>query len=192
MDRWTTGYTRSQLDAAQDRYGLRFPPDLTDLYLNRQPANAYDWSVEDPKIRRMLQWPFEALQFDIENGFWWSEWGDRPSTPEERAEVLRDALARAPKLIPLYSHRYLPEVPGEAGNPVFSMHGFDTIYYGSDLANYFAREFGDQPKTAMGAIRHIPFWSDITERSDDAYAYYAAYEDAHAMIEGGLSQFRTE
>jgi hypothetical protein len=117
----------------------------------------------------MLRWPFEALQFDVENGFWWPAWGSRPGTIEERSEVLRDALSHASKLIPLYSHRFLPEAPNEPGNPVFSMHGFDTVYYGSDLTNYFDREFRDHREIGLGSIRHIPFWSDIVERFQEAY-----------------------
>ena len=31
MENWTSGYSRTQLDDAQERYGLRFPPDLIEL-----------------------------------------------------------------------------------------------------------------------------------------------------------------
>lgn len=89
----------------------------------------------------MLDWPLSMLERDVENGFWWQDWGDRPQTPVERAEVLRGELNRAPRLIPLLAHRFLPESPRGAGNPVLSMHGVDTIYYGSDLTDYFRREF---------------------------------------------------
>jgi len=57
------------------------------------------------------------------------------------------------------------------------MHGFDTIYYGANLADYFEREF--HPERFRGVplrtgVRHIPFWSDIAEQFDLAYAYYEA------------------
>jgi hypothetical protein len=182
MERWASGYTQSQLDEAQQRYGLRFPADLVELLLERRLADGYAWHTEDPRIREMLEWPYEALLFDVENGFWWPDWGERPSTPEERAEVLRSALSRVSRLIPLWSHRFLPEAPNERGNPVFSMHGFDTIYYGTDLANYLEREFGPPPLRRLPVrlgVRHIPFWSDIVEQFDVAYAYYerAAAQD---------------
>jgi hypothetical protein len=171
MENWATGYTQSQLDEAQDRYGLRFPPDLIELFLERRPTDGYDWDREDPRIRGMLEWPFDLLLFDIEHGCWWPDWGNRPATPEERAAVLRNALARAPRLIPLFGHRFLPETPSETGNPVFSMHGFDTIYYGANLCDHFEREFS---RTRIGdvayrSVRHIPFWSDIVENNVDAY-----------------------
>jgi len=163
MEYWSSGYTQSQLDDAQERYCLRFPPDLIDLFLDRQPADGYDWSVENPRIRAMLAFPMDMLLFDVEHG-WWLDWGERPSKVEERKEVVSRALAAAPALIPLCSHRFIPEVPCLTGNPVFSMHGFDTIYYGSNLQNYFEREFGDSRKVPLGNIcRRIPFWSDLAE-----------------------------
>jgi hypothetical protein len=55
QERWTSGYTRSELDAAQERYGLRFPPDLVDLFLDRRLINARDWRTDEPGIRRALE-----------------------------------------------------------------------------------------------------------------------------------------
>lgn len=36
---WTDGYTQGELDTAQERYGLRFPPDLAALLLERRPID---------------------------------------------------------------------------------------------------------------------------------------------------------
>lgn len=175
MENWTSGYSQSQLDEAQHRYDLRFPPDLVELFLERRPAGGYAWHTEDPRIRYKLKWPYEMLLFDIENGFWWRAWGERPSSPDERAEVLKSALGEASRLIPLFSHRFVPESPHERGNPVFSMHGFDTIYYGADLADYFDNEFRPgRSSSPEHNFRHIAFWSDIVEDFDVAYSYYEA------------------
>lgn len=164
MDNWTAGYTSSELDAAQERYDLRFPPDLIDLFLEKQPVRGYDWRDEDERIREMLNFPFEMLQFDLENnGLWWPEWGDRPPTTEGRSSVLRAELAKAPKLIPLLGHRFIPEEPCRSGNPIFSMHGEDTIYYGANLNEYFDNEFGG--RYVIGPTSYIRFWSDLVERN---------------------------
>jgi hypothetical protein len=37
---WTDGYTLDELYAAQERYRLRFPPDLIELLLDRRPVDA--------------------------------------------------------------------------------------------------------------------------------------------------------
>jgi len=151
------------LSAAQERYDLIFPPDLVELFLEKQPVRGYDWRVEDRRIRDMLNWPFEMLEFDLEhNGLWWPEWGDRPATAEDRSSVLRAELAKAPKLIPLIGHRFIPAEPHRSGNPVFSMHGADTIYYGANLDEYFDNEFNG--RHSLRPVTRIPFWSDLVER----------------------------
>lgn len=165
---WTQGYTRDELDAAQERYGLRFPPDLVDLLLDRRPVRGWDWRRDDADIRRMLDHPLDGLLFDVEhNDLWWPEWGERPDQAPARAEIVTAVVQAAPRLIPLISHCYLPEQPHKVGNPVFSVMQSDVIYYGADLTDYFAAEFGlGPPSDRRGReIRRIPFWSDLVDRN---------------------------
>ena len=165
MDRWTKGYTQSELDRAQQRFGLVFPPDLIALLRRKRPVEGHDWT-DDRAIRRALDWPFEGLLHSVEDGrLWWPEWGKLPSSARAREQVLREVVSRAPKLIPLIAHRYLPEQPHEAGNPVFSIYGADAIYYGVNLKDYFEREFSAwSSKPWPTNIKRIPFWSDLVER----------------------------
>jgi hypothetical protein len=79
--------------------------------------------------------------------------------------ILREAVAAAPKPIPLVSHRYIPSEPRETGNPDFSIMQSDVICYGANLADYFEREFGDGRKPMGGPIRFVQFWSDFVERT---------------------------
>jgi hypothetical protein len=163
--RWTKGYTQSELDRAQHRFGLIFPPDLIALLRRKRPVDGHDWT-DDRAIRRALDWPFEGLRESVRDGkLWWPEWGKLPSSAHVREQVLREVVSRAPKLIPLIAHRYLPEQPHEAGNPVFSIYGIDAIYYGANLKDYFEREFtGWSSKSWPANIKRIPFWSDLVER----------------------------
>lgn len=39
----------------------------------------------------------------------------------------------------------------------------DVIYYGANLAEYFANEFGGTYQ--VGPVRRIPFWSEIVDRN---------------------------
>jgi len=161
---WAEGYTQSDLDAAQAKYDLVFPPDLVSLFRDRRPVRGYDWRSDDKEIRAMLKWPLEGLLFDVENNALWSpEWGDRPNTAGARSEVLAKVVSGAPKLIPLVSHRYLPAEPHEAGNPVFSIYQSDVIYYGVDLEDYFEREFVTQDRPCPEHIKRIRFWSDLAD-----------------------------
>jgi hypothetical protein len=76
-------------------------------------------------------------------------------------------VADAPVLIPVCSHRYLPASPPQAGNPVFSVHQSDIIYYGANLLDYLQNEFGYYFGRAEHAIsatpRRIALWSRLAE-----------------------------
>jgi hypothetical protein len=167
VSEWTTGYTQDELDAAQERFQLPFPPDLVDLFCDRRPLRGYDWRVDHEDIIKVLKWPLEGIIFDIENNsFWPGEWGARPTRKDERAEIATTVVAQAPKLIPLISHRFLPTEPFERGNPVFSIHQTDIIYYGANLLHYFGNEFGGWSDLEPSAYRRIRFWSDFTACSE--------------------------
>ncbi len=165
---WAAGYQRHELDLAQETFGLTFPPDLIALFLERRPVLGYDWRFDGETIRQMLAWPLRGLLYDVEhNDLWWPQWGERPATAETRSEVLRDVVHQAPKLVPLVSHRYLPSEPNESGNPVFSIYQSDAMYYGANLADYFEREFANEPRPAVGPFKSIRFWSELVSRNND-------------------------
>ena len=159
---WSSGYTDAELRRAQEMYELVFPADLVRLLSGPNPLG-YDWRTDDEAIRKYLRWPYEGLLFDVEmNQLWLPDWGAKPERPEERAEVLKAIVDAAPKLIPLYGHRFLPEEPHEEGNPIFSVYQSDIIYYGSDLDNYILREFINGPNHPLPQkIKKIRFWSQF-------------------------------
>jgi hypothetical protein len=163
---WTKGYSQDELDRAQERFGLIFPPDLIALLREKRPTEGHDWN-NDGAIRRALDFPLARLLSSIElNPHWWPEWGEPPSDTQAREEIVRDVVSRAPKLIPLIGHRYLPAEPNEAGNPVFSVFGFDTIYYGMDLHDYFERENAPSDfRVPLSQFKQIRFWSDLVARN---------------------------
>ena len=163
---WTTGYTQSELDDAQRKFDLVFPPDLAALLRDRRPVDGHDWT-DEVAMKLALEWPLESLLSSIGRGFIWRpEWGEKPASADVRKEMARPLISRAPKLIPLISHRYLPEKPHEAGNPVFSAFYSDVIYIGANLADYFEREFtGEYDRPWPREIKHIPFWSDLVVRN---------------------------
>ncbi len=167
------GYSQAELEGIQDRWKLRFPPDLVELMLKNRPLRpgGFDWlTASAADIKRMLDWPFEGFLFDVrENDLWWPEWGPKPKSEADQAEKLAEVFAKAPKLIPLVGHRYLPETPAARGNPVLSVHHSDVIYYGAHLADWFVKECGgwDAGRSIdpMRPPKEIPFWSEVVRRN---------------------------
>lgn len=78
--------------------------------------------------------------------------GKRTKNNEEIEKIVRDKLSYAPKLIPIYTHRYMPMID-EKNNPIFSIHGVDVICYGTRIDEYFQIEFGEKNKNQLNIQR---------------------------------------
>ena len=169
-----SGLTDSEVELTQSKYGFQFPPDLRELLQHALPIGPMfpNWRDErDDLIKEQLSWPLEGILFDIErNGFWMEEWGPKPNDSAAAFEIARQAVARAPRLIPVYGHRYIPDEPQLAGNPVFSAHQTDIIYYGGNLAHYFANEFRPGvyrwSEEHERTVRKIRFWSRLVDMNN--------------------------
>jgi hypothetical protein len=141
-----TGLTDEEINRVELVHRFRFPPDLRSFLAKAMPLSTTggfrfpDW--RDPgsaALRDQLAGPFEGIAFVIErNAFWWKPWGTRPAALPDAIAVAKAAVEKAPRLIPIFGHRYLPAEPELAGNPVFSVHQTDIINYGTDLRRYLA------------------------------------------------------
>ena len=165
-----SGLTQAELARAEEAWGCSFPPDLADFLQAGLPVGRGfpDWrNPSSEEMRFDQETIFSRLAFDVEKSeLWWPEWGEKPDTLESSLAVLKRVLDEAPTMIPIYFHRYLPADPCVAGNPVFSSYGSDTIYYGTDLRHYLAREFGDaESPRYLSAYRKIEFWSLLELRN---------------------------
>lgn len=165
------GLTPEEFTQIERTFGFKFPPDLREFLSLGLPVspNWVDWRNSDEKqIRGRMDWPLEGMCFDIEHStFWLDEWGEKPADLKAAFEIARLHVDRAPTLIPICSHRYIPAEPHLAGNPVFSVHQTDIIYYGADLTDYLQNEFsyyfGRSSHTLCGILRKIPFWTKLAE-----------------------------
>ena len=149
-------------------FEFRFPLDLKAFLQTGLPVSDRfpNWRADSKDaLRDRLQRPLEGILFDVDcNRFWLPEWGSRPDDLEDAFTRVRQLVAAAPKLIPVYSHRMMPDSPHIAGNPVFSVHQTDIICYGVDLADYFVHEFVDDKSDpnyvwpSRDTYRKIEFW----------------------------------
>jgi len=165
--------TDQEIADVQGRFDFLFPVDLREFLQTALPVSPRfpDWrNGSEEELRDRLGRPLEGILFDVEhNRFWLPEWGDRPDDLQTAFDCVRQLVARAPKLIPVYSHRMMPDRPHEEGNPVFSVHQTDIIIYGIELRDYFIREFfSDEARRGMWPVsttaRSIEFWNIVRFR----------------------------
>lgn len=158
-----TGLTDAEIAEAESNYAVSFPEDLRGFIQTAIP-NRFpfpNWrSAGDPFIKEMLRLPLEGILFDVENNeFWLPEWGTKPRGKEEAKLIVEERVRLAPRLVPIYRHRMMPDRPITAENPVLSVHQTDVIYYGFDLDDYFRHEFGSEGRKEWpNKVREIEFW----------------------------------
>lgn len=149
------------------------------MALSERPS-FYNWQTDVAAINSMFAWLWEGLQFDVEhNVLWLDSWGERPANLDDQKQRVRALVLAAPKLIPIFSHRYLLAEPCIANNPVFSIYQSDIIIYGANLHDYLIHEFGQELaldreeyqdaqeaiqahiNAAYQAAAEVPFWGEI-------------------------------
>ncbi|WP_024294764.1 hypothetical protein [Lacrimispora indolis] len=166
---FSSGINETDLSKIHQIYEIMLPKELIEFYSLALPISKgfYNWkdfslsNIEH--IKSALKRPENDLIELVDEVYWCDDWGEEPLDENEKAEVINNFLKTAPKLIPIFTHRYLPSYPDNKSNPVFSIHGTDVIYYGNDLLSYLQIEFGlkDYNDIDYSKIPHVPFWSDL-------------------------------
>jgi hypothetical protein len=165
------GLTEKECETLEDMFEIVFPCDYKAFIQTELPVSQdftkWRLALSSAEAKKKIQEQFEFVQdgilFDIENnGYWERSWGEKPQNLNEQFEIAKRFLKTYPKLIPIYSHRYIPEKPSDAGNPILSVVQTDIICYGADLAHYFSNEFSFILKENLfppvNKIKPIEFW----------------------------------
>jgi hypothetical protein len=160
----TPGLSDTEFARIEDEFGFRFADDHRALLAAGLPTGRGwpDWRSPDRQtIRDRLAAPVEGVLFDVaQSDFWYGGWGPRPHSPEEAVEVARRYLMTVPRMIPVYSHRYLPAALND--HPVLSIYQTDIVLYGNDLRDWIAREFKiGAASEPPGRRPTVPFWRDL-------------------------------
>ena len=155
------GLSETELGGIESEFGFAFAPDHREFLAAGLPTGVGwpDWrSADRSALRAALTAPVEGVLFDVaENDFWYEGWGPASGN---RVAAARAGLLIAPRMVPLYAHRYLPA--GLAGHPVLSIYQTDVLVYGADLTDWLHREFGLGTPTPRRARSTVPFWSALT------------------------------
>lgn len=164
------GMSLPEITEIEKRFRITFPTELVQLYSIGLPVSDgfYDWRNSNEgnvrQIKEVINMPLQGLIFDLKsNNFWCDKFGEKPESIEDARNVLIEHYKRAPQMIPIYGHRYMPFFPNETNIPVFSIMQSDIIYYGMDLVSYLEIEFGfkQHGELIQAKIRYVDFWSDL-------------------------------
>ncbi|XP_058735644.1 uncharacterized protein LOC131607680 [Vicia villosa] len=139
------GLSDAEFARIEAEFGFVFPPDLRAVLTAGLPVGAGfpDWRATGTRfhLRGSLDLPMAAISFQIARNTMWARcWGPKPSEPEKALRVARNALKKAPLLIPIFNHCYIPCNPSLAGNPVFYVDENRIFCCGIDLSDFFQRE----------------------------------------------------
>jgi len=175
---FSAGLTDEEIDSIENKFDINFPPDLKILLQIELPISDsfIDWRkvLADKKLAQEIQFQIrerilEGILFDLKrNGFWDEDWGEKPTDLSAQFKIAKKHFDTYPKLIPIYSHRYIPS-SDKSDNPVFSIVQTDIIYYGLNLPMYFANEFyfklSDNFEILKKPKNKIKFWTKCVENN---------------------------
>lgn len=162
------GLTVDEMTQIEKIYEIKFPVCLREFLMMGLPVSKrfYNWRNMETKnveyIRQIIDQPIRYINDMPEEVYWCDDWGKETDDEKYLKEEVRKRLSKAPKLLPIFSHRYMPMIL-EKNPPIISVHGVDIIYFGKDLEDYFEVEFGDKSQSEIDfdKIKPIQFWSDI-------------------------------
>lgn len=173
------GLSHPEFARAEAEFSFTFPPDLKAVLSLGLPIGPGfpNWRLIGPgrgQLRAQIELPIASVSFHIaRNTLWSKSWGPRPTNPEKAIKVARNCLKRAPLLIPVFNHCYIPCNPNLAGNPVFYIDESQIFCCGYDLSDFFDREHlngpgsgcsGHSSRRSLDSVvpitpRWIDFWS---------------------------------
>lgn len=165
---FAVGLSDKEMAIIKQEYGIVFPKELMTFYKEALPISKgfYNWrdksDINVKNIKRAMQMPIDEVIAGSEEIDWNEEWGEEPIDPNLRKRIISNMALNAPKLIPVYFHRYIAAVENER-TPIFSICGTDIIYFAKSVLDYFLIELDLKENEIFqnNEVDHIPFWSDL-------------------------------
>lgn len=161
------GLSEEEIDKIEKLYDIVFPKSMKKFLKEVVPIcdGFYNWrdmSEENVEyIKSKIATPIKNFYNEAKDAILGEDWKDELEKCTKIEEVRR-RLEEAPKLIPVFAHRYIPMDSGD-NPPVISVYGVDIIYYGENLKDYISIEFGEKSQSEIDFenIQRIRFWSDV-------------------------------
>ena len=153
------GLDENELGKVETVYEIKLPLAWKELFKTALPVsrgfyNLRDFSDENVEmIKSVMKRPFDDFREKLES--------------EKLPKRLFKEFEKAPKLFPIFSHRFVP--CGDFDDPpVFSIMQTDIIIYGKNINDWAENEYF--PKNTRFSKKDIktkvPFWINILDHSD--------------------------
>ena len=196
------GLSDEEIDTLEKQWSLQFPPDyrlfLKYLHCIDKPITiaTYDgdtrkiipcdsilfhnWQRDAESIQMAYQQLADDLTYEVlNNNAWKPGWGRKPVTRYGQSQQIEKLVAEAPKLIPVYGHRFLLTEPCVAGNPIITLRQSKMVIYSPDLFFFLCKDFSDLlfmdkkelqnlliesrriSKEKYQEYKKIPFWGEL-------------------------------
>ncbi|KZV24947.1 hypothetical protein F511_01917 [Dorcoceras hygrometricum] len=181
------GLSDAEFAAVESSFHVKFPPDLRSILREGLPIGPEfpNWrSSSKQQLDILINLPILEICREVSRKeFWIDSWGDKPDDGDKCVNIAKGFLKKAPVLVPIYRHFYIPGTPCVAGNPVFYVHDGVVKLWSFDIAGFFQQiEFtmrGNSDKVlrrprlsdlltapawAATEARRIELWSELGER----------------------------
>ncbi|KAL3820661.1 hypothetical protein ACJIZ3_006566 [Penstemon smallii] len=165
------GLSDEEFSTVESSFNFKFPPDLRSILQEGLPVGPGfpNWRCSSKQQLDILtNLPIIGICKEVSrNGFWPDYWGEKPDDIDRALKLAKGLLKKAPVLVPIYRHFYMPTTPFMAGNPVFYVHGKEVRMWSFDITRFFQRlEFGSSnflmsPVWAAKEARGIEFWTEM-------------------------------
>jgi hypothetical protein len=158
------GLEEKEIDAIEQKYQIKFTKEHR-AFLNvlhtidkKEPIERYNendeiyyieesffynWKTDDEELNHRFDWTYKTILDDVlgVNQVWLESWGKvRPKSEEAKKKIFLNWLNQAPKLIPIFGHRFVVSEPSDCDTPILSVYGSDIIVYGWNMRHYLLSE----------------------------------------------------
>ncbi|KAM7516401.1 hypothetical protein LguiA_005984 [Lonicera macranthoides] len=187
--------TDLEFSQIQSTFNFTFPPDLRSILREGLPVGPGfpNWrSSSLQQLQILINLPIMAIIKQVsKRKFWLNSWGTRPVNNDEAVILARFLLKKAPVLVPIYRHFYIPATPCLAGNPVFYINGSDFKIWSFDISGFFLGDecFGrneggivrrqslssllNAPAWAATEARRVEFWTEVVEARGETRGWWS-------------------